>query len=146
MMRTGISFRVSNMYISMTKSWTYVLNGGKIKNMDIKKISSKVNDEESRLGIYVWQMPDGRWVGDDEGNFLSITSTKGNTSKITALAEVVRSYGIEDGQPMFLSGRRKIDDEEFEYQQARLKWGLVPDPLDIGNYKDGLKTAGQLRG
>jgi len=107
--------------------------------MDIKNVNSKVLEEETTLGIYVWEMPDGRWIGDDEGNFLSITSKKGNKSRIDALAEVVRSYGIDVGQPKFLSNRRKIDDEEFEYQQQRLKWGLVPDPLDIGNYKDEMK-------
>lgn len=112
--------------------------------MDIKRINQSVV-EETRLGIYVWEMPDGRWIGDDDGNFLSITSTKGNKSKIEALAEVVKSYGIDTGQPKFLSGRRKIDDEEFEHQQQRLKWGLTPDPLDIGVYKDGLLRGGQVQ-
>ncbi len=100
--------------------------------------------EETRLGIYVWEMPDGRWIGDDDGNFLSVTSTKGNKSKIDALAREVRSFGIDVGQPKFLSGRRKIDDEEFEYQNQRLKWGLTPDPLDIGEYKDSVLRGGSV--
>lgn len=112
--------------------------------MDITKINQSVI-EETRLGIYVWEMPDGRWIGDDDGNFLSITSTKNNKSKIESLAEVVRSYGISEGQPKFLSGRRKIDDEEFEHQKQRLNWGLTPDPLDIGVYKDGLLRGGQVQ-
>ena len=107
--------------------------------MDIKRTNYQVNDEESTLGIYVWEMPDGRWVGDDDGNFLSITSKKNNKSRIDLLADAVVGYGVTDGQPKFLSGRRKIDDEEFEYQQQRLKWGLTPDPLDIGAYKDEMK-------
>jgi len=104
--------------------------------MDIKRVNQTVV-EETKLGIYVWEMPDGRWIGDDEGNFLSVTSMKGNKAKIDALAKEVRSYGIYDGQPKFLSGRRIIDDEEYEYQRQRLEWGLVPDPLDIGVYKEG---------
>jgi hypothetical protein len=114
--------------------------------MDIKKIGTAFNNEESTLGIYVWEMPDKRWIGDDDGNFLSITSKKGNRSRINALAREVRSYGIYEGGPKFLSARRKITDEEFEEQEQRLKWGLVPDPLDIGNYKDeikGLRAKGQ---
>lgn len=107
--------------------------------MDIKRANSKILDEESTLGIYVWKMPDGRWIGDDDGNYLSITSKKGNKARIELLAAAVRGYGIDVGEPLFLSGRRKIDDEEYEYQQQRLKWGLVPDPLDIGNYKDEMK-------
>ena len=108
--------------------------------MDINKINTQVLEEESTLGIYVWEMPDGRWIGDDEGNYLSVTSKKNNKSRIEALAKEVRSFGIYEGQPKFLSARRKINDEEFEEQKARLKWGLVPDPLDIGNYKDELKN------
>jgi hypothetical protein len=101
--------------------------------------------EETTLGIYVWEMPDGRWVGDDDGNFLSITAKKGNRSKVDALAREVRSYGIDVGQPKFLSGRRKIDDEEFEHQNERLKWGLTPDPLDIGVYKDSMLRNGAVQ-
>jgi len=105
----------------------------------------KVLDEESTLGIYVWEMPDGRWIGDDDGNFLSVTSKKNNRSRMDALAREVRSYGIYEGQPKFLSARRKIDDEEFEYQKQRLNWGLIPDPMDIGNYKDEMKKMGGMK-
>jgi hypothetical protein len=107
--------------------------------MDINKINSQVLDEETTLGTYVWEMPDGKWIGDDEGNFLSIASMKGNKDRIEALRKAVSGYGIDVGQPLFLSGRRKIDDEEFQYQQSRLNLGLIPDPLDIGNYKDEMK-------
>lgn len=103
-------------------------------------------EEETTLGIYVWEMPDGRWIGDDEGNFLSVTSMKGNKAKIDALAREVSSFGISEGSPLFLPGRRKIDDEEYEYQQQRLKWGMVPDPLDIGVYKEEMAKAGNLNG
>jgi hypothetical protein len=113
--------------------------------MDINNTKYKVLDEESTLGIYVWEMPDGRWIGDDDGNFLSVTSKKNNRSRMDALAREVRSYGIYEGQPKFLSARRKIDDEEFEYQKQRLNWGLVPDPMDIGNYKDEMKKMGGMK-
>jgi hypothetical protein len=112
--------------------------------MDFNKINSQVLDEETKLGIYVWEI-DGKWVGDDEGNYLSITSMKGNRDRIEALRKAVRSYGVDRGEPVFLSGRRKIDDEEFEYQNSRLKLGLIPDPLDVGNHKDEIKKLGQYR-
>ena len=113
--------------------------------MDITKKNTTFLEEESTLGIYVWEMPDGRWIGDDDGNFLSVTAKKGNRSLINALAREVRSYGIYEGGPKFLSARRKISDEEFDHQKQRLDWGLVPDPLDIGNYKDEMKKLGKLR-
>ena len=113
--------------------------------MDINNTKYKILDEESTLGVYVWEMPDGRWIGDDDGNFLSVTSKKNNRSRMDALAREVRSYGIYEGGPKFLSARRKIDDEEFEYQKQRLNWGLIPDPMDIGNYKDEMKKMGGMK-
>ena len=113
--------------------------------MDITKKNTRFLEEESTLGIYVWEMPDGRWIGDDDGNFLSVTAKKGNRSLINAWAREVRSYGIYEGGPKFLSARRKISDEDFQHQKQRLEWGLVPDPLDIGNYKDEMKKLGKLR-
>jgi hypothetical protein len=110
--------------------------------MDIKNFK-QTSVEETTLGIYVWEMPDGRWVGDDDGNYLSITSLKGNRSRIDALAREARSYGIYEGSPLFLSNRRKIDDEEFDHQKQRLQWGLVPDSLDVGNHKDEMKALRQ---
>ena len=38
--------------------------------MEIKKTGAKFKENETRLGVYVWEMPDGRWIGDDDGNFL----------------------------------------------------------------------------
>lgn len=95
--------------------------------------------EETRLGIYVWEMPDGRWVGDDDGNYLSVSSFKDDQSRIAAITQAVRSYGINEGKAVFLAGRRKINDEEYQEQLQRLEWGLTPDPLDIGEYKDSLR-------
>jgi hypothetical protein len=103
--------------------------------MDIKRTNSQFI-EETTLGLYVWEMPDGRWVGDDDGNFMTIQAFKGDKVKMDMLARAVRGYGIDEGQPTFLSGRRKVTDEEFEEQQTRLKWGLVPDKYDMGVYKE----------
>lgn len=86
--------------------------------------------DEVPWGLYVWQMPNGQLVGDDEGNFLNIKSMKGDIKRITELTDTVRSYGIEEGAPVFLAGHRQIDDEEFERQKTRLKLGLIPDEMD----------------
>jgi hypothetical protein len=104
--------------------------------MDIKRTSAKMKSGETRLGVYVWEMPDGRWVGDEDNNFLSIASMIGNKERIALLATAVRHHGIDVGKPKFIEGSRQIDDEEFEYQKQRLRWGLTPDPFDIGIHKE----------
>ena len=71
-------------------------------SMDINKAKYNINEEESILGIYVWEMPDGRWIGDDDGNFLSITSKKGNRPNIDAwLERFAHSVYIKAGLNFF---------------------------------------------
>jgi hypothetical protein len=102
--------------------------------------------EETDYGLYLWEMPDGSIVADDEKNFLNIPGKRGDMEKIKIITDTVRSFGIEEGKPVFLSGHRRVTDEEYEYQKQRLEWGLIPDELDYGaardelmNYKKGLR-------
>jgi len=101
------------------------------------KTTRKQIVEEVPWGVYVWEMPDGRWIGDDEGNFLSIASMKGDKKRMQQLKDSVRSYGVTEGKPFFLSGHRKVSDEEFENQKRRMEFGLIPDELDIAAFREG---------
>ena len=97
--------------------------------------------EETNIGMYVWEMPDGKWVGDDEGHFMHIVSMRGDERRIAQLTDAARGYGIQEGKPVFLSGHRPVTDEEYEEQRQRLALGLTPDPDDIpslvSRYKRG---------
>lgn len=95
--------------------------------------------EESDEGVYVWRMPDGRWAGDDKGRFMNIYARKGDLAKLKSFHEVARSFGITDGGPVFLSGKRPISDDEYQEQIRRMKFGLVPDPLDMPALRDEAK-------
>lgn len=100
--------------------------------------------EETNLGLYLWSMPNGLPVGDDEGNYLNIPSVKGDREKIAILERAVRSYGITEGHPVFLAGTRRITDDEFEEQKARQKAGLVPDPYDVAAIKEQMRYGKQF--
>ncbi len=97
--------------------------------------------EETNIGLYVWEMPNGQWVGDEDGNFMNIPSRKGDCRKIDMLTAAARAHGIVTGGPKFLSGERRATDEEYEEQRERLDQGLIPDKYDLGNlieeYKRG---------
>ena len=64
---------------------------------------------------------------------------------------VIQFYECSDGHYLGEFGNVEItlegecDDEEFEYQNQRLKWGLTPDPLDIGEYKDSVLRGGSVK-
>ncbi len=73
------------------------------------------------------------------------TGIASNRSRVDALAREVRSYGIYEGGPKFLMGKRKINDEEYEEQQTRLKWGLTPDrEQDFNSRIDNAQSADEL--
>ena len=70
--------------------------------------------KESRFGLYVWMMPDGQIVANEDLDWLNIPSVEGDVEKIRKLRDAVRYYGIAEGQPVFLPGRRRVTDEELE--------------------------------
>lgn len=95
--------------------------------------------EETDIGLYVWEMPDGRWVGDDEGHFMNIPAKKGDIRRIEQLRDAAKGYGVTEGRPVFLSGKRRVSDEQYEEQRQRLLFGLTPDPEDNFAQLDELK-------
>lgn len=97
--------------------------------------------QEVPWGVYLWQMPDGSFVADDEGHFLMIAGTLQTKERRTALAKAVRELGIEEGKPCFFQGNRIVTDEEYEEQKMRLKFGLTPDPWDIAAIREDEKNA-----
>jgi len=95
---------------------------------------------ETNLGIYVWALPDGTYLADDDANVLSINAMRNDLLAMANISKVAKNLGFE-GRPVFLEGRRKITDEELQEQIYRASIGLVPDPLDIGVYKEEMRRS-----
>lgn len=96
--------------------------------------------QETDYGLYLWEMPNGALVADDDKNFLNIPARQGDQEKIKLLRDTVKSFGIHEGQPVFWAGHRRVTDEEYEYQKQRMEWGLIPDELDYGAARDELMS------
>jgi hypothetical protein len=84
-------------------------------------------------------MPDGKLVSDEDGNFMCIYAIKGDVKKITELRNFAKSYGVEDGEPVWFSGHRPVSAEEYDNQKQRMDWGLVADEWDIPALKEDLE-------
>lgn len=108
--------------------------------MELKTLR-KQEVHEVPWGVYLWQMPDGTYVGDDAGHFLMIASMRGDRERMLKLADAARSYGVTEGQPCFFQGNRIVTDEEYEEQKQRLKWGLTPDIWDVAAINEDKKNA-----
>lgn len=101
-----------------------------------KKKSRISSVSETNLGVYVWKLPNNTFVADENANVMSISAFRGDLSAISAITKAARHYGFPEGEPVFLEGHRKVSDEEFQEQVYRMSQGLVPDPYDIGVYKE----------
>ncbi len=104
-----------------------------IINGPLGKTRVRVIEEQfSQAGIYVWQLPSGKYFTDGEGNALSIESMINDTAKIKELTEAAAYYGQPEGKPVFFSNVRKISDEEYSEQQDRMAQGFIPSENDLG--------------
>jgi hypothetical protein len=101
--------------------------------------------DEVNWGLYIWQLPDGKIVMDEEGAYLSIPSMKGDIRQIKKLKDVAKHYGLEDGKPLFMAGHRPVTDEELEMQRQRLELGLVPDEYDTPAMMDYVKEMRDMK-
>ncbi len=105
----------------------------KIMQGPLGKTRVRVIEEKfSDAGIYVWQLPSGKYFTDGEGNALSIESMINDLAKIKEITEAAAYYGQPEGKPVFFSNVRKISDEEYSEQQDRMAQGFIPSANDLG--------------
>lgn len=98
-------------------------------------MSLRVVDEPD-YGVYLWRCADGNFAGDGNG-YMLIQSMRGDLEKIAALTKAAKFYDcFEGGRAEFRPGVRPVTNEEAAEQLQRLKFGLVPDPLDIEAMKE----------
>lgn len=76
-------------------------------------------------------MPDGSFISDGEGHFLMIASLRGDNDRMKSLALAAEDCGVTEGMPCFFQGHRVVNDEEYEEQKLRMKFGLIPDKYDV---------------
>lgn len=98
--------------------------------------------EEHDHGIYVWYTADGRRVEDENGNVMNIPARRGDLHAINKIQEAAKYFGVPDGRAVFLGGRRRISQSEWEDQQDRMRAGLIPDPYDYKALEDALDING----
>jgi hypothetical protein len=91
-----------------------------------------IDEGYTNAGIYVWQLPDGRFFTDGQNNVLNIPSMRGDTTKVTQLIQAASHYGQPEGKAVFFAGTARITDEEYSVQLDRMKQGFIANPNDLG--------------
>lgn len=88
---------------------------------------------EDNMGVCLWCMPDGSFLGDDEGRFLQLFGQLDNPVVEEKMRQAAVFYiGPEAnmGQPVWSAGSRPISDNEHDDQMDRLLSGDIPDIVD----------------
>ena len=81
-------------------------------------------------GVCLWCMPSGGFLSDGDG-YLSMNGYIGDQMVEKKMRDAVKYWtGSTDGEAKWFPGYRKISDDEWEDQQARLADGKIPDEQD----------------
>ena len=105
-----------------------------------------VIDKQGDDGIYVWRTPEGKIVGDGNGNIMNIPARRGDITAISKITKAAAHYGFPEGEAVFRAGQHRITDEEHSVQVDRMSQGYIPSETDIGAWHDaakGLKAHGE---
>lgn len=101
----------------------------------MKKKLSVVKDRE--YGTYFWELPSGKYLGDTNGDMLTMEGKEHDLAAIAQMAAAARACGFPEGKAVWKTGVRKLTDAEYELMMERLEAGLTPDPAD--EYLDALE-------
>jgi len=88
---------------------------------------------EDVMGVCLWRMPDGTYLGDDEGRFLSAFGYLDDPIIEQKMKNAAISYmGLEGamGEPIWMPGSRQVTDSEADDQMERMLDGKIPDVVD----------------
>jgi hypothetical protein len=89
---------------------------------------------EDLHGVCLWRMQDGSCLGDDEGRYLSLGGQLNDPIVEKKMRDAAIHYlGFEalEGGPVWMSGSRKISDNEYDDQSERFLDGKIPDAVDV---------------
>jgi hypothetical protein len=100
-------------------------------NTDGLKNSKVTVVSETNIGVYLWLLPNGDFLSDDDANFLCIPTKRGDKKRSRQMKEAAAHYGYPEGEVYFYEGSRRVSDEEFWHQVDNIREGKVPDDYDI---------------
>lgn len=98
-------------------------------NTNTGKSKLQVIGSQSEKGIYCWELPDGRLLGNTEGDPLVIDARKGDEKRIKMLEEAAKSYGFPEGRAVFFPGKKPLTRQQWELQEELIDQGIDPTGL-----------------
>lgn len=95
--------------------------------MKLKRIRPVFDDKD---GVCVWVMADGQWLGDGDGNILSLAGEVNDLRIEKKMQDAAIYWAGESaalGRAVWIPGARQVSDEEYQDQKDRFAEGKIPD-------------------
>jgi hypothetical protein len=89
------------------------------------------NEHNLKIGLCLWQLPDGTYIQDSDGNYLCAEGFMCDLVVEAKMRRAAEICGVTVGQIRWLPGFRKITHSEWEDQMERLIDGKIPDVVDL---------------
>lgn len=93
---------------------------------NLGKSNLQIIGSKAEYGIYCWKLPDGRLLGNEEGDPLVIDAYRNEKPRIEMLREAAKGYGYPDGEPIFFPGKKPLTREQWELEQELIEQGIDP--------------------
>lgn len=91
-----------------------------MKNMRVKK------QKQSDVGSYVWKLPNGNILANEDGEILNCPSVRGDLGQQIAIAKAARSLGFPEGVAVFEEVHRCTESEYWEQMDQLVNQGISP--------------------
>lgn len=91
-----------------------------MKNVKVRK------QKQSDVGTYVWRLPNGNILANEDGEILNCPAVRGDIGQQIALAKAARSFGYPDGTAVFEEVHRCTESEYSEQMNQLVNYGVSP--------------------
>lgn len=91
-----------------------------MKNVKIRK------QKQSDVGSYVWQLPNGNLLANEDGEILNCPAVRGDIGQQIAIAKAARHYGYPEGTAVFEEVHRCTESEYWEQMDQFVNKGISP--------------------
>lgn len=98
---------------------------------------------DNDYGLYLWKLPNGKYLQNNEGEFLCLPSRYGDIKNMNQIGKDAKMYGYPEGRAEFIAGGRQVSHSEHDDQMERMLDGRLPDPFDVGALKDEIRQHGK---
>jgi len=114
-----------------------------MKNKGLGKVKITPIEKQGDWGLYVWKLPNGKILGDADGNVLNIPGASHDLAAMLKIQQAATEYGYPDGAAVFKAHVSRISEDEYAEQVGRMKAGLIPSYTDQGAWADVRRTEQQ---